>query len=145
MSRMGFINFRDKIRQRSGLADLHVARIHTDGGSEYGGSFARAIATLHAAHPTAYVHTKTSGSRSSSNAIAERCIGTIRRIIYSHYRSVQRGWDDNNVPTNVRRYDWLDYLQRYEDTSPTFVVTNNAECSGHGNLSLFHIRTPPKS
>ena len=115
-ARMGFINFRDKIRQRSGLADLHVARIHTDGGSEYSGSFARAIATLHAAHPTAYVHTKTSGSRSSSNAIAERCIGTIRRIIYSHYRSVQRGWDDNNVPTNVRRYDWLDYLQRYEDT-----------------------------
>ena len=114
-ARNGLINFRDKIRQRSGLA-LHIARIHTDGGSEYSGAFSRSLVTLQALNPGFYTHTKTSGSRSASNAMAERCIGTIRRIIYSHYRSVARGWEENNTPTAVRRYDWLDHLQRYEDT-----------------------------
>lgn len=115
-ARNGLILFRDKVRERSGLAALHIGRIHTDGGSEYAGTFAREIATLQATHPGFYTHTRTSGSRSASNAMAERCIGTIRRVIYSHYRSVQRGWDEEKVPTSARRYDWLDHLQRYEDT-----------------------------
>lgn len=115
-ARDGLIRFRDKARQKSGLPNLHIGRVHTDGGSEYSGAFARTITALQAAHPGSYVHTKTSGSRASSNAMAERVIATVRRIIYSHQRSVAREWEENNVPAVQRRYDWLDHLQRFEDT-----------------------------
>ena len=88
-ARNGLLHFRDKIRQRSSLA-LHVARMHTDGGSEYAGAISRSLVTLQALNPGFYTHTKTASSRSAKNAMAERRIGTIRRIIYSHYRSVAR-------------------------------------------------------
>ena len=56
-ARNGLVNFRDKVRQRSGLADLHVGRIHADGGSEYAESFERAITALQTANPRLYTHT----------------------------------------------------------------------------------------
>ena len=45
-ARDGFLKFRDKIRQRPGLPNLHVLRIHTDSGSEWAGAFATAITAL---------------------------------------------------------------------------------------------------
>ena len=114
-ARDGFLNFRNKVRLRSGLPNLHVLRIHTDAGSEWKGAFKDAITALEAANPDAYNHTQTTGSRAASNAMAERCIQSVRRIIYSHHRAAMREFDENDVPPMNRRYDWMDFIQDYED------------------------------
>ena len=113
--RDGCIRFIEKVRQLSGMPDLEMVKIRTDGGSEWRGAFKTWIENEQAAHPGMYTHTMTSGSRASGNSVAERTIASVRRIIGAHFRSVEADWNARDVPTNQRRYNWTDYVQLYED------------------------------
>ena len=113
--RDGCIRFIEKVRQLSGMPDLHMVKISTDGGSEWRGAFKTWIENEQAAHPGMYTHTMTSGSRASGNSVAERTIASVRRIIGAHFRSVEADWNARDVPTNQRRYNWTDHVQLYED------------------------------
>ena len=113
--RDGTIRFIEKVRQLSGMPDLEMVKIRTDGGSEWRGAFKTWIEHEQAAHPGMYTHTMTSGSRASGNSVAERTIASVRRIIGAHFRSVEADWNARNVAANQRRYNWTDYVQLYED------------------------------
>ena len=113
--RDGCIRFIEKVRQLSGMPDLEMVKIRTDGGSEWRGAFKTWIEAQQAAHPGMYTHTMTSGSRASGNSVAERTIQSVRRLIGAHFRSIEQGWNERDVPTNQRRYNWTDYVQLYED------------------------------
>ena len=61
--RDGCIRFIEKVRQLSGMPEIEILRIRTDGGSEWRGAFKTWIENEQAAHPGMYTHTMTSGSR----------------------------------------------------------------------------------
>ena len=114
-ARDGTIRFIEKVRQLSGMPDLEMVKIRTDGGSEWRGEFKTWIEQQQAAHPEMYTHTMTSGSRASGNSVAERTIASVRRLIGAHFRSVEAEWNARNVAANQRRYNWTDYVQLYQD------------------------------
>ena len=114
-ARDGCIKFIDKVRQLSGMPDLHMVKIRTDGGSEWRRTFKTWIEAQQAAHPGFYTDTMTSGSRASGNSVAERTIASVRRIIGAHYRSVKAQWDADGVLQRDRRYNWTDHVELYED------------------------------
>ena len=115
-ARDGCIKFIDKVRQLSGMPDLHMVKIRTDGGSEWRRAFKTWIEAQQAAHPGMYTHTMTSGSRASGNSVAERTIASVRRIIGAHYRSGKAHWDaETEYCKEDRRYNWTDHVQLYED------------------------------
>ena len=114
-ARDGCIKFIDKVRQLSGMPDLHMVKIRTGGGSEWRRTFKTWIEAQQAAHPGMYTDTMTSGSRASGNSVAERTIASVRRIIGAHYRSVKAQWDADGVLQRNRRYNWTEFVQEYED------------------------------
>ena len=113
--RDGCIRFIEKVRQLSGMPEIEILRIRTDGGSEWRAAFKTWIENEQAAHPGMYTHTMTSGSRASGNSVAERTIASVRRIIGAHYRSVKAQWDAGGVLQRNRRCNWTEFVQEYED------------------------------
>ena len=77
----------------------------------------------------------TTGSRAAGNAFAERVLQSFRRLLYSHYRSVEEQWETNNTPAQQRVFNWVPVLdtitQRYNErrhntiagVNPTYQAT----------------------
>lgn len=104
--------------------DVHVRRWVSDKGSEFlrgpnGQGFENWNEQQEAANPGLYQHVKTPGTRSSYNSIAEATIKTIRRLFYGKHKAWVREQDDNNVPAQRRRFDWMEFLQDVQDTYNT--------------------------
>ena len=114
-ARNGCIKFIGKVRQLSGMPDLHMVKLRSDGGSEWRRTFKTWIEAQQAAHPGMYTDTMTSGSRASGNSVAERTIASVRHTIGAHYRSAKAQWDADGVLQRNHRYNWTEFLQEYED------------------------------
>ena len=94
--------------------------LKTNRGSEFAaGAFRTWMSAQSNQHPGSYEQKLTTGSRAAGNAFAERVLQSFRRLLYSHYRSIEEQWETNNVAAQQRVFNWVPVLdtitQRYNE------------------------------
>ena len=119
-ARDGFQEFIRRARIASNSPQLHPMTLKTDRGSEFAaGAFRTWMTAQNNQHQGFYAQKFTTNSRAAGNAWAERVLQSFRRLLYSHYRSIEEGWETNNTPAQQRVFNWVPVLdtitQRYNE------------------------------
>ena len=128
-ARDGFQEFIRRARLASNSPQLHPMTLKTDHrGSEFAaGAFRTWMTAQNNQHPGFYEQKFTTGSRAAGNAFAERVLQSFRRLLYSHYRSVEEQWGNNNTPAQQRVLNWVPVLdtitQRYNERRHNTIKT----------------------
>ena len=94
--------------------------LKTDRGSEFSaGAFKTYMVAQNSQNPDFYEQKFTTGSRAAGNAFAERVLQSYRRLLYSHYRTIESQWEESNTPAQQRVFNWVPVLdlitQRYNE------------------------------
>ena len=119
-ARDGFKEFIRRARLFANDPQLHPMSLKTDRGSEFSaGAFKTYMVAQNSQHPDFYEQKFTTASRAAGNAFAERVLQSYRRLLYSHYRTIESQWEEDNIPAQQRVFNWVPVLdlitQRYNE------------------------------